>query len=141
MAKCFCITSGCCDQGGVDVDIHTLRAHNIKDKAQLVQKALEGATHAVKEEVNVITSHLASQTLADNVSRLPPTPAGCLWAKWTAKELPDTIDITAMYSPSHQELVQNLISQLGNFDSLVKVLHEKLHWGFKYLIRLVSLTR
>ena len=110
MAKCFCIISSCCDQGGVDVNIHTLRAHNIKDKAHLVQKALEATNHAVEEEVNVITSHLTSQTLADNVSGLPPTPAGHLWAKWTAKELPDAIDITATYSPSRHKLLQNIIS-------------------------------
>ena len=99
--------------------------------SRMVQKTLEAATHAVKEEVNAITSHLASQTLVDNISRLPPAPAGCLWAKWTAKELPDAIDIMAMYSPSRQELVQNLISQLGKFDSLVKVLHEKVALGLQ----------
>ena len=105
--------------------------HNIKDKAQLAQKALEATTRAVKEEVNAITSHLASQTLVDNISRLPPTPAGHLWTKWTAKELPDTIHITAMYSPSCWQLVQNLISQLGKFDLLVKVLHKKVALGLQ----------
>ena len=79
--------------------------------------------------------------LADNMSGLPPTPAGCLWAKWIAKELPDTIDITATYPPSRRKLLQNIISQLGKFDLLVKVLHEKLHWSFKHLIHLLSLTR
>ena len=131
MAKCFCITSGCRDQGGVDVDIRTLRAHNVKDKAHLEQKASEAANRAVEEEVNAITSHLASQTLADNVSGLPPTPAGRLWAKWTAEELPDAIDITATYSPSRRELLQNIISQLGKFDSLVKVLHKKVALGLQ----------
>jgi len=131
MAKCFCITSGCRDQGGVDVDIRTFRAHNVKDKAQLAQKASEAANRVVEEEVNAITSHLASQTLADNVSGLPPIPAGRLWAKWTAEELPDAIDITATYSPSRRELVQNLISELGKFDSLVKVLHEKVALGLQ----------
>jgi len=131
MAKCFCITSGCREQGGVDVDIRTFRAHNVKDKSQLAQKALEATNRAVEEEVNAITSHLASQTLADNVSRLPPTPAGHLWAKWTAEELPDAINITATYSPSRRKLVQNLISQLGKLDSSVKVLHEKVALGLQ----------
>ena len=131
MAKCFCITSGCHDQGGIDVNIRTFRAHKVKDKAQLAQRALEATNCAIKEEVNAITSHLTSQTLLDNVSGLPPTPAGCLWAKWTAEELPDTIDITATYSSSHHSLMQNLLSQLGNFDLLVKVLHEKVALGLQ----------
>ena len=130
MAKCFCITSGH-DQGGIDIDIHNFRAHKVKDKAQLAQRALEATNCAIEEEVNVITSHLASQTLSDNVSGLPPTPAKRLWAKWTAEELPDAVDITATYSPSCRELVQNLLSQLGNFDLSVKFLHEKVALGLQ----------
>src|SRR5271154_6402962 len=122
MAKCFCITNGCGDQGGVDVDTRTLKAHTVKDKAQLAQKATEAANRAVEEEVNVIGNHLASQTLADNVSGLSSIPAGRLWAKQTAEELPESIDVTATYSPSQRELIQNLLKQLGKFDSFTKVL-------------------
>ena len=131
MAKCFCITSGCCDQGGIDVNIRTFRAHKVKDKAQLAQRALETTNCAIKEEVNAITSHLTSQTLLDNVFGLPPTPARRFWAKWTAEELPDAIDITATYSTPRRKLVQNLLSQLGNFDLSVKVLHEKAALGLQ----------
>ena len=131
MAKCFCITSGCRDQDGVDIDIRTFKAHKVKDKAQLAQRASEATNCAIEEEVNVITSHLASQTLSDNVSGLPPTPAGHLWAKWTAEELPDAVDITAAYSSSHRSLMQNLLSHLGNFDLSVKVLHEKVALGLQ----------
>ena len=131
MATCFCITSGCRDQDGVDIDIRTFKAHKVKDKAQLAQRASEATNCAIEEEVNVITSHLASQTLSDNVSGLPPTPARRLWAKWTAEELPDAIDITAAYSSSHRSLMQNLLSQLGNFDLSVKVLHKKVALGLQ----------
>ena len=131
MAKCFCITGGCRDQGGIDVDTRTFKAHNVKDKAQFAQKASEAANRAVEDEVNVIAGHLASQTLADNVSGLPPTPAGRLWSKWTTEELPEPVDITATYSPSRRELLQNLLSQLGKFDSLAKILHEKVMLGLQ----------
>jgi hypothetical protein len=125
MAKCFCITSGCRDQGGQDVDVRTLKKHSIKDKIQSAQKASEAANRAVEEEVNAIASHLASQTLADNVSGLPCTQGGRLWSKCAAEELPESIDITATYSPSRRELLRNLLSKLGRFDSLTKALHEK----------------
>lgn len=125
MAKCFCITSGCRDQGGQDVDVRTLKKHTIKDKTQLVQKTLEATNCVVEDEVNAIASHLASQTLADNVSGLPRNQGGRLWSKWTAEELPEPIDVTATYSPSRSELLRNLLSQLGKFDSLTKTLHEK----------------
>jgi hypothetical protein len=124
MVKCFCTTSGCRDQGGVDVDNRTFKSHSVKDKAQLAQKASEAAIHAVEEEVNVIASHLASHTLADKVSGLPSIPAGRLWSKWTA-ELPEPVDVTATYSPSRRELLQNILSQLSKFDLSTKILHEK----------------
>jgi hypothetical protein len=125
MAKCFCITSGCRDQGGIDVDPRTLKKHTVKDKTQLTQNASVAANRAIEEEVNAIASHLASQTLADNVSGLPRTQGGRLWAQWTSEELPDPIDITATYSPSRRKLLQNLLSRLGKLDSLTKALHEK----------------
>jgi hypothetical protein len=125
MTKCFCITSGCRDREGVDVDHRTFKLHSVKDKAQLAQKASEAANHAVEEEINVIASHLASHTLADKVSGSPSTPAGRLWFKWTSEELPEPVDITATYSPSRRELLQNLLSQLGKLESSMKVLHKK----------------
>jgi hypothetical protein len=102
MAKCFCITSGCRDQGGIDVDPRTLKKHTVKDKTQLDQNASEAANRVIEEEVNAVASHLVSQTLADNVSGLPHTHGGRPWAKWTSEELPDPIDITATYSPSRE---------------------------------------
>jgi hypothetical protein len=125
MAKCFCIASGCRDQGGIDVDPRTLKKHTVKDKTQLARDASEAANHAIEEEINTIAGHLASQTLADNVSGLPHTQGGRLWAKWTSEELPDPIDITATYSPSRRQLLQNLLLRLGKLDSLTKTLHEK----------------
>ena len=122
---CFCITSGCRDLGGIDVDTRTLKAHSVKDKAQLAQKTSEAGNRAVEEEVNMIGSHLASHTLADNVSGLPPTPAGRLWFKCTANELPQPVDVTPTHLPFRRELVQNLMSQLSKFDASAKILHEK----------------
>ena len=82
------------------------------------------------ERLNVLSRTSSSQSgsillqpLADDVLPSPSTsvPCGRMWAS-----AHDTGDISTTYSPSHQELICNLLSQLSEIKSSMNTLSQKL---------------
>jgi hypothetical protein len=85
--SCNCLSYGC---DGKEVDHRTRQSHTLKDrKAQgiqqsnivkeakdvLVEKATEAAGHAIQNQLDAITHHLATTTLSDITSRAEPPPS------------------------------------------------------------------
>jgi hypothetical protein len=111
--------------GGRQLDPRTQKSHAYKDKARLIEVASDAAEHAIEDQLETIRLHLASSTLADDVSSSPSTavPGGRMWTKSSPREsLPDTIDISATYSLPRRELIRNLLSQLSEIESSVNAL-------------------
>jgi hypothetical protein len=107
--------------GGRQLDPRTQKSHAYKDKARLVELASEAAEHAIEDQLETIRLHLASTTLADDVSSSPSNavPGGRMWAHSPRESLPDTIDISTIYSPPRQDLIRNLLSRLKEIESSV----------------------
>ena len=112
--------------GGRQLDPRTQKSHAYKDKARLVELASDAAEHAIEDQLEAIRLHLASTTLADDVSSFPSTavPGGRMWTYSSPESLPDTIDISATYSPPRQELIRNLLSRLSEIKSSVNALSQ-----------------
>ena len=89
--------------GGRELDPRTQKLHAHKDKVCLVEKATHAAERALEDQLESIRLHLASSTLTDDVSPSPLTsaPGGRMWGYVPQKSLPDTVDISTTYSPSH----------------------------------------
>ena len=112
--------------GGRQLDPRTQKSHAYKDKARLIELASDAAEHAIEDQLEAIRLHLASTTLADDASSSPSTavPGGRMWAYSPRESLPDTIDISATYSPSRQDLIHNLLSRLSEIESSVNALSQ-----------------
>jgi hypothetical protein len=121
---CHCTSQGCGEMGGRQLDPRTQKSHAYKDKAQLVKVANDAAEHAIEDQLETIRLHLASSTLADDVSSSPSTavPGGRLWTYAPRESLPHTVNISATYSPSRRDLIHNLLSRLGEIESSVNAL-------------------
>jgi hypothetical protein len=85
---CHCVSHGCGAQGGVTVELCTLKAHQRQDHAALALEACAAREHIISAQEDEISAYLALMTLSDNVSGPPKRPGGCLWAQ----EAPDTVD-------------------------------------------------
>ena len=112
--------------GGKQLDPRTQKLHAYKDKARLVEVATNAVDHAIEDQLETIRLHLASSTLADDVSSSPSTavPGGRLWACAPQESLPDTVDISATYSPSRRDLIHNLLSRLSEIEFSVNALSQ-----------------
>jgi hypothetical protein len=77
---CHCISYDCGTQGGVTVELCTLKAHQCQDHAALALEAHAAREHVISAQENEISAYLASMTLSDNVSGPPKWPGRCLWA-------------------------------------------------------------
>ena len=112
------------DGGGRQLDPRTQKSHAHKDKALLVV-ATDAAERAIEDQLETIRLHLASSTLADDLSSSPSTavPGGRMWSY---APLPDTAaaDISATYSPSRRDLIRNLLSRLSEIESSVNALSQ-----------------
>jgi hypothetical protein len=73
---CHCISHGCGAQGGVTVELHTLKAHQRQDHAALALEARAARERIISAQEDEISTYLASMTLSDNVSCPPKRPAG-----------------------------------------------------------------
>ena len=109
--------------GGRQLDPRTQKSHAHKDKARLVEVASDAAERAIEDQLEAVRLHLASFTLADDVSSPPSTavPGGKIAPQ---ESLPDTVDISATYSPSHRDLIRNLLSRLSEIESSVIALSQ-----------------
>jgi hypothetical protein len=74
--SCNCSSYGC---DGKEVDHRTRQSHALKDrKAQdfqqsnIVEKATEAAEHAIQNQIDAITRHLATATVSDITSHAEP---------------------------------------------------------------------
>jgi hypothetical protein len=125
---CHCTSQGCGEIGGRKVDYRTQKSHAQKDKAHLVEKATKEAERAIEDQLESIRLHLASTTLADDVSPSPSTsvPGGRMWVSAPRESLPDIGDISTTYSPSRRELISNLLSRLSEIESSVNTLSHTL---------------
>jgi hypothetical protein len=114
--------------GGREVDYRTQKLHAQKDKAHLVEKAATEAECVIEDQLESIRLHLASSTLADDVSTSPSTsvPGGRMWVSAPPESLPDTGDISTTYSPSRRELICNLLRRLGEIEASVNTLSHAL---------------
>jgi hypothetical protein len=110
--------------GGREVDYRTKKAHAHKDQVGLVEKANLAAERALEDQLDTIRAHLASSTLADDASPSPSVPGGRMWAYAPPESLPDTVDISATYSPSRRDLIRNLLSRLSEIESSVNALSQ-----------------
>jgi hypothetical protein len=121
--------------GGRQLDPQTQKSHAYKDKARLVELASNAAEHAIEDQLETIRLHLASTTLADDVSSSPSTavPGGRMWAYSPRESLPDTIDISATYSPPRQDLIRNLLSRLSEIESSVNALSQTVDSELQHL--------
>lgn len=122
---CHCISQGCGELGGKDLDYRTHKWHAHKDKACLVERATHEAERAVEDQHEAIKLHLLASTLADDESPSPSAlaPGGRMWAAYAPPEsLPDTVDISATYSPSRRDLIRNLLSRLSEVESSMHIL-------------------
>jgi hypothetical protein len=104
---CHCISHGCGAQGGITVELHTLKAHQCQDHAALALEAHVARERVISAQEDEISTYLASMMLSDNVSGPPKRPGGRLWAQ----EAPDTADAEtlaahlASASPNPQPLI------------------------------------
>jgi hypothetical protein len=122
---CHCISQGCGETGGRQLDPRSQKSHAFKDKARLVELASDAAEHAIEDQLETIRLHLASSTLADDVSSSPSTvPGGRMWTSAPRESLPDTVDTSATYSPSRRELIRNLLNRLSEIESSVNALSQ-----------------
>jgi hypothetical protein len=123
---CHCTSQGCGQMGGRQLDPRTQKSHAYKDKARLVEVTTEAADRAIEDQLETIRLHLASSTLADDVSSSPSTavPGGRMWACASRESLPDTVHISATYSTSRRDLIHNLLSQLSEIESSVNALSQ-----------------
>ena len=108
------------------LDPHNQKSHAQKDKVCLVKKATHAAEHALEDQLELIRLHFASSTLMDDISPSPLTsvPGGRMWGYVMQESLPNTVDISTTYSPSHQELIHTLLSQLSKIESSVDTLSQ-----------------
>jgi len=123
---CHCTLEGCGEMGGREVDCRTQKVHTHQDKVRLVEEASTATERAVEEQLEAIRLHLASSNLADDTSPSTSVPGGRMWAyaPSESESLPDTVDISASYSPSRRDLIQNLLSQLSAIESSVHILSQ-----------------
>jgi len=111
--------------GGNQVDPRTHKSHAHKDKARLVEVANDAAKAAIENQLETIRLHLASSTLADDISPSPSTtvPGGRMWTSALQEsQTPD--DISATYSPPRRDLIRNLLSRLSEIESSVNALSQ-----------------
>lgn len=80
MPVCNCETSGCGLNGGVDLSLRIYREHAHADRAKRYEQARIAAEKALQDQADDIAMHLASMTLADQVSE-PSINGGRLWGK------------------------------------------------------------
>ena len=80
MPICNCETNGCRLKGGVQLPLRTARAHAHTDTANRYECARLASEKALQEQDDAIATHLASMTLADQVSE-PSHNGGRLWGK------------------------------------------------------------
>lgn len=121
---CHCTSQGCGEMGGRQLDPRTQKSHAYKDKARLVELASDAAEQAIEDQLETIRLHLASTTLADDAPPSTAVPGGRMWAYSQRESLPETIDISATYSPPRQELIRNLLSRLSEIESTVNALSQ-----------------
>jgi hypothetical protein len=121
--------------GGRQLDRRTQKSHAYKDKARLVEMASDAAEHAIDDQLETIRLHLASTTLADDISSSPSTavPGGRMWTYSPRESLPDPIDISATYSTPRQDLIRNLLSRLSEIESSVKALSQTVDTELQHL--------
>ena len=111
--------------GGKQVDPRTQKLHAHKDKACLVEVANNAAKDAIDNQLEIIRLHLASSTLADNISSSPSitVPGGRMWTSASQEsQIPD--DISATYSPPPRDVIRNLLSRLSEIESSVNALSQ-----------------
>jgi hypothetical protein len=80
MPICNCETNGCRLKGGVQLSLRTARDHAHADTARRYERAHLASEKALQEQEDAIATHLASMTLADQVSE-PSHDGGRLWGK------------------------------------------------------------
>ena len=130
---CHCTSQGCGEMGGRQLDPRTQKSHAYKDKARLVELASDAAEQAIEDQLETIRIHLASTTLADDVSSSTAVPGGRMWAYSQRESLPETIDISATYSPPRQDLICNLLSRLSEIESTVNALSQTVDSELQHL--------
>ena len=121
--------------GGRQIDPRTQKSHAYKDKARLIEVASDAADRAIEDQLETIRLHLASSTLADDVSSSPSTavPGGRMWNYSPRESLPDPINISATYSTPRQDLIRNLLSRLSEIESSVNALSQAVDSELEHL--------
>jgi hypothetical protein len=121
--------------GGRQIDPRTQKSHAYKDKARLLELASDAADRAIEDQLETIRLHLASATLADDVSSSPSTsvPGGRMWTYSLGESLPHTVDISATYSLPRQDLIRNLLSRLSEIESSVNALSQAVDSEIEHL--------
>ena len=71
--------------------------------------------------------------LADDAPPSTAVPGGRMWAYSQRESLPETIDISATYSPPRQELIRNLLSRLSEIESTVNALSQTVDSELQHL--------
>lgn len=144
MPTCFC--SGCRARSGVDpqtsaalgceVNARTLKMHKLQDEVDKARRAKMLAAEVVDAEIEEISAHLASATLADKISG--NVQSNGLWSRnHTPQDVHSSTisDASSESSPlppphpirdeSRRLRVQRFIRELSSLDSSVKTLaHE-----------------
>jgi hypothetical protein len=145
---CHCVSHGCGAQGGVTVELRTLKAHQRQDHAALALEARAARERVISAQEDEISAYLASMTLSDNVSGPPKRPGGHLWAR----EAPDTADAETLaahlasaslnpqpppstlpssppprhsFQPSRRTAIANLLQRLSGIESSAEQLEQE----------------
>jgi hypothetical protein len=96
MPFCYCTSGDCCEGGGIDVFSDKAKSRNIssslcqkhtfEDKLVAFKETEEQAQAAVDAQLEEITLHLSSATLADHVTSPMSNPGGRLWFRGDSDE-------------------------------------------------------
>jgi hypothetical protein len=91
MPLCYCISGSCCERGGIDslsgkpkglsISARLHEKHALEDKILAVKEANDRAEAAVNSQIEEITAHLSTSTLADRVSGPFSNFGGRLWSR------------------------------------------------------------
>jgi len=128
MPTCNCETNGCLLQGGVQLPLRTVRDHAHVDQANRYERARIASEEALRDQEDAIATHLASMTLADQVSELSQD-GGRLWGKslpnhdnadQPANDPPSTADRT-----THRQRIDYALTRLCSLEKDLNTLNSR----------------
>jgi hypothetical protein len=127
MPTCNCETNGCRLQGGVQLPLRTVRDHAHGDQANRYERARIASEEALRDQEDAIATHLASMTLADQVSE-PSHAGGRLWGRsppnhntdQPADDPPSTSDRT-----THRQCIDHALTHLCSLEKDLNTLNSR----------------